>query len=90
MSKAHKYDLRLKGATDRAYLVQPCRGEGYRKEDWISQQQANLLDTRWERFGTVMCRIGIFEIKESFALAIGLTDQDITKEATVHELHSEN
>lgn len=81
-----KYDLILKQATDSAYLVQPFRGPGYRSELWVSKRKATLLDTRRERLGTVQCRVGVFKIAMEYADAIGLTDQDHSKEASVHAI----
>lgn len=83
-----KYDLFLKQTTDYAYLVQPCRGTGYRNEDWIKKRHVKLIETRHERFGTVLCRIGVFEMDETFAKIIGLTEKDFSKEATIHEIGS--
>lgn len=81
-----KYDLIVKVKREGAYLVQPCRGVGYRPEFWLMAKHGTLVDTRRERFGTVLCEIGTFEMDPEFAKSKGLTDRDQTKEATVHEL----
>ena len=84
-----RYDMFLKHTTDRAYLVQPCRGTGYRREEWRRKRDMKLVETRRERFGTVLCRVGVFEMDEHFAAAIGLTDADISREAQVHEIRTQ-
>ena len=83
-----KYDLILKQTTDGAYLVQPFQGPGYRSEFWASKRKADLIDTRYDRLGTVMARVGVFSIAKQYAEALGLTEDDFSKEATIHELGS--